>query len=174
MSDNTRDTQFAGFAKLLLDKLGDGGFVFEGADDPDREEQLTRIQTLLARRAYDLVGHTVGYSLEYLRECGIGLSGSMNSRITPSIPDMTELPSEVTQDKKITGLHPRMKLELIAYLEQKGFDVYVRMFDSVERIEAVASNGVRFRMDTILFRGLDRKGIFNLVDQQLMLLRMVW
>lgn len=82
---NARDTQFQGFAKALFVEI---------ASEMAKTTSPEAIQQFIARRAYDLVAHTVGYSLEYLHECGKEISGSMNSRITPSIPDITELPKK--------------------------------------------------------------------------------
>jgi hypothetical protein len=84
-----RDTQFTGFAKLLFDELYNNDDMFFDTADPHWHEEW---QKVIARRAYDLSQHTVGYCLDYLHECGVELSGTMNSRIQPSIPDMTRLP----------------------------------------------------------------------------------
>lgn len=97
MSNNQRDTQFQGFAKALWDELEqairqDPGFIPEGKSG--RDQYIPVWQEIIARRAYDLVEHTVGYSLEYLHECGREMPGGMKKRIVPSIPDMTELPKE--------------------------------------------------------------------------------
>ncbi len=75
-----RDTQFAGFAKLLFDET-----LFMDEDDMKRH---------MARRIHDIVQHTIGYSLEYMHECGVELaaSGAWNSRIQPTIPDATKWP----------------------------------------------------------------------------------
>lgn len=78
---NPRDTQFKGFAQSLAAEIADtDGWM------------LSDVEKLIARRAHDLVQHTVGYSLEYLHECGVELSGSMGKRILPSIPDLKEWP----------------------------------------------------------------------------------
>ncbi len=83
---NPRDTQFAGFVKLLSREMFQiPGVWVETAQDREALEQL------VARRAYDLVQHAVGYTLEYLHECGdeLAAKGGMGSRIQPTIPDIT-------------------------------------------------------------------------------------
>jgi hypothetical protein len=84
MSTNDRSTHFLGFADLLIEEL----MSFQDMDD------RPRARTVIAARAYDLVQHTIGYSLEYLHECGHELSGGMGKRIQPTIPDMTTWPEE--------------------------------------------------------------------------------
>jgi hypothetical protein len=55
MSNNPRDTQFAGFAKALLaEVLAADGVVIE-PDNPNWPEE----QLIIARRAYDLVAHAI-------------------------------------------------------------------------------------------------------------------
>jgi len=83
MSDNTRDTQFQGFAKLLLDEMDnvDGIYI-----DTYLEHWREAWQDIIARRAYDLVKHAQAdpKDLDVLGfEEAIG-----------RIPDMTELPKE--------------------------------------------------------------------------------
>lgn len=84
-----RDTKFQGFAKLLMDELGDQGFVFEGADDINRDEQLEQIKLLIARRAYDLMGHVIGYLNSYEYDVA-----TCDQDLIDCIPDMTRLPKE--------------------------------------------------------------------------------
>lgn len=95
----SRDDQFAGFASLLLKEIDHA--IEAAADRAEQEDcaqtpqELTRmVGEIIARRAYDLVQHTIGYSLEYLDECGREIPGSMNKRIQPSIPDMRQWPEE--------------------------------------------------------------------------------
>jgi hypothetical protein len=71
---STRDTQFAGFAELLAQEL-----IME-AQRPDRSELLL----LLARRAYDLVKHTL-LTTDYPDR--FNLTAAMQE-----IPDMTAWP----------------------------------------------------------------------------------
>jgi hypothetical protein len=88
MSDNTRDIQFQGFSRSLMNELGDEGFVFEGSDDPDQEERLKQIQLIIARRAYDLVEHTIDQITVDIREL------FSDRELLERIPDMDELPKE--------------------------------------------------------------------------------
>lgn len=83
---SARDTQFVGFAKLLAE---DAAKMPQKAREPI-EEMNKRFQLLIAQRAYDLTQHAVGYTLEYLHECGIELSSRMDKRILPSIPDLND------------------------------------------------------------------------------------
>lgn len=87
---SNRDTQFQGFAKALVEDL----FRFHALDARAFVSSGHKIEQIVARRAYDFEAHTVGHTLEYLRECGREMPGSMKTRIVPSIPDMTELPKE--------------------------------------------------------------------------------
>jgi hypothetical protein len=57
MTKNPRDTQFVPEAEVLLQQLGNAGFVFEGADDAHREEHLEQARLLIARWAYDFACH---------------------------------------------------------------------------------------------------------------------
>lgn len=90
MDNNQRNTQFKGFAKALIKELDAVMTITYASLDKAREAY----ELAIARRAYDLVAHTVGYSLEYLHECGREMPGGMKTRIVPSIPDLTELPKD--------------------------------------------------------------------------------
>ncbi len=91
----SRDKQFQGFAKALLEDIVNATDDFCTAHQNQYvDEYEDDMIMLVARRAYDLVAHTVGCSLEYLHECGREMPGGMKTRIVPSIPDMTELPKE--------------------------------------------------------------------------------
>lgn len=94
---SNRDKQFQGFAKLLWEEIME--MTLKGYGKIDVGTDPTAYELLIARAAHSLVEHTVGYSLEYLHECGHELSGGMGSRITPSIPDMTKLPDEWVMGK---------------------------------------------------------------------------
>ena len=79
MSDE-RDTKFAGFAKALWDEVlskNPSGSLYDG------------ICLILARRAYDLVGHAIDNVDSYL----LDLSWS-NEDVVSYIPDLPELPEE--------------------------------------------------------------------------------
>jgi|SRR5450631_3744484 len=92
-----RETQFAKFAALLWDELlGEDRYIdvstgYSSALDPEDDDHKKYIE-IIAKRSYDMTEHTVGYTLEYLHECGLRTPGSMNLSIQPSIPDMTALP----------------------------------------------------------------------------------
>lgn len=95
MSKDSRDTQFAEFARQLWIEL------IYASPSKVVGNSLVRVpplredaEKIISQRAYDLVEHAVGYCLEYLHECGIETSGQMNSRIQPAIPDLTSLPGE--------------------------------------------------------------------------------
>lgn len=72
-AENPRDTQFIGFAKLLMKDLDAVSTTTYASLDKAREAY----ELAIARRAYDLVGHTLD---------------SVIDTYTPSIPDMTEWP----------------------------------------------------------------------------------
>lgn len=80
---------------LLSELINLHGYIdisaFWNSSDDETIQEYTQI---IANRAYDLVQHTIGHSLEYLHECGHELSGSMSKRILPSIPDMATWPEE--------------------------------------------------------------------------------
>jgi hypothetical protein len=92
MSDNARDTQFQGFAKLLVgelfndDVLGDYGFIGGRERYADLDYDLNICELLIARRAYDLVNHAIG---EFIPR-----SEDSSEEYVKRIPDMTELPKE--------------------------------------------------------------------------------
>lgn len=86
-----RETQFATFAKLLLKEMIEEEFGQLNVNAL-ATGSIADLEQLIAKRAYDLSQHTVGYTLEYLYECGMRTPGSMNLSIQPSIPDMTTLP----------------------------------------------------------------------------------
>lgn len=63
MSDNPHDTQFAGFAKLLLkeidDAIGETAKRVKETEILNETELAHELGTILAQRAYDLVCYTV-------------------------------------------------------------------------------------------------------------------
>jgi len=87
-----RDTRFAGFALLLLEEINNATSYSARAEITGEQEFREKVGLLIARRAYDLVCHTVGYGMEYLDECGKDISGSMGTRVLASIPDMRQWP----------------------------------------------------------------------------------
>jgi hypothetical protein len=80
-----RDTQFAGFASLVVEDLRlHGGFPMRPVN---RSEVRPLIERIIARRAYDLVKHTL-----LATDCPdrFGIEGAMRE-----IPDLTHWPDEV-------------------------------------------------------------------------------
>lgn len=86
----SREDQFRQWAKTVLDHMLSKRDGMIQTSDWWQEQA----QSILARAAYDLAQHAIGYSLEYLHECGLSTSGSMNSRIQRVIPDLPALPEE--------------------------------------------------------------------------------
>lgn len=91
MSESARDTQFKGFANLLMQEIDEQvGAVTQWGVEHDIDDQAkigqelaSRWQTVIARRAYDLVQHTLNHApmTEYYAD-------------VEDIPDLTELPKE--------------------------------------------------------------------------------
>ena len=74
MNENERDTQFQGFAKLLLQELfGPGYKACEG--NAGTAEGLRELEQIIAQRAYDLMDHIMLYA-----------------PVSP-VPDLTEWPT---------------------------------------------------------------------------------
>ena len=93
MSEGThaRDTQFHGFAKALWDELvrANGyGYIDVNKWDDDGIDPTNYIQ-VIARRAYDLVKHT----LEHAEAIAFDRL-SIGEHAEQYIPDLTELPKE--------------------------------------------------------------------------------
>lgn len=90
MSENARDTQFQGFANLLMREIDEqvGAVTQWGVehniDDQEKigQELYSRWQTVIARRAYDLACHVATHTM-------VSARGDMDK-----IPDMAELPKE--------------------------------------------------------------------------------
>ena len=83
-----RDTQFATFAKLV-----DAELTTEATKCRDSRvpyDAIAAQRKIIARRAYDLVMHTIGYS------AGGSYEGNYLSTGNPTggIPDLTEFPKE--------------------------------------------------------------------------------
>jgi hypothetical protein len=78
-----RDTQFAGFAALVVEDLRlHGGFPMRPVN---RSEVRPLIERIIARRAYDLVIHTLSHECDNnIEHCPI-----------EEIPDLTRWPDEV-------------------------------------------------------------------------------
>lgn len=88
---NSRDEQFQGFAKLLLDELlGEANYAEINGYD---ERGIAETQELIARRAYDLVAHSV----EFVNKMDMLLlqAGMLSGRqVASHIPDMIEFPED--------------------------------------------------------------------------------
>ncbi len=83
MSDDPRNTQFAGFANLLYEELDKRDYLWIA----DGDEQS--VKTPLSQRAYDLVQHALhSFELAELECC------ESRDELLPGIPDMTEFPKE--------------------------------------------------------------------------------
>lgn len=85
---SARDTQFAGFAKRLLEELKPYQamllLALQSADQREREWAENMIQTITAQRAYDLVVHTLS-NTEH-----INLDRLTEEEHAARIPDMVE------------------------------------------------------------------------------------
>lgn len=77
MSDNERDTHFAGFARLLWDDLNTKLDFWIDTTEPNFTEEF---EFIIARRAYDLACHVATHTL-------LSAHGDMRK-----IPDMIEWP----------------------------------------------------------------------------------
>jgi hypothetical protein len=89
MSDNPRDTQFAGYAKLLLKKLFAGEDIWIDTITPDWEAKWERI---IAQGAYDLASHILSHTTEAMvAECELP---SCIPECVESLPDLTAWPEQ--------------------------------------------------------------------------------
>src|SRR2546429_9955479 len=96
--DNARDTQFKGFAKLILKKLIDNaldeyGLIFEGREQyADLNYDLTVCEDIITRGAYDFAVH-VADNTTILNRDEVSFYYVEND-VVHGISDMTELPKE--------------------------------------------------------------------------------
>jgi hypothetical protein len=84
MSADPRATQFAGFAKLLLEEALKAGFIFNIGTiyiDTGNVYWQQNMEEVIAQRAYDLVGHTLDQINPHVY-------------LMEDIPDLTEWPEE--------------------------------------------------------------------------------
>lgn len=86
---NSRDTQFAGFAKMLLNDIMRSNAV----DIVDvqrfwRDEDIAEVEQIIARRAYDLAHHII----EHVEISAIDMLSI--DECVERIPDMDEWPEE--------------------------------------------------------------------------------
>lgn len=96
MSTNPRETQFAGFAKLLYED-----FLRQAESDtlqetlvPDYADKWRmKTEQIIARRAYDLVEHVIQSRLQGI-ELLMRLDREWVAEQVQSIPDLTEWPED--------------------------------------------------------------------------------
>lgn len=102
MSTNPRDTQFAGFAKLLWQEivvhfasLEQKQHITDGCAVCSRtyEELGAIIEPLIAERAYDLVEHVIQSQLQGI-ELLMRLDREWMAEQMQSIPDVTQWPED--------------------------------------------------------------------------------
>lgn len=87
MSNTDRDTQFLGFAGKVIEEMmvdHDKNLV---VFDWDLEEQ-SRLATILARRAYDLVVHACEAVEDKEQEYESRITSSYMTSIVPDLPDL--------------------------------------------------------------------------------------
>jgi hypothetical protein len=86
---NSRNTQFSGFAKLLMNELlGDAGYI-----DVCRHgdaEAIEEMEETIARRAYDFVLHVVSNIVP--NDIQQSTNQKSIAEIVETIPDMTKWP----------------------------------------------------------------------------------
>lgn len=94
---SARDTQFAGFARALLDEIESvsadyspppGRYI---TGSPKWEEV---VRGIIARRAYDLVEHTLDACDQLESDAGLESHGFTSDYLLSSIPDLTTWPEE--------------------------------------------------------------------------------
>lgn len=89
-----RDTQFAGFAARLLQEMLDQGAYVAIADWATGGDRA-RTGQLIARRAYDLVEHTLSIVPHLLQVVGDAKDLDV---VMPYVPDLPTLPEEPAHD----------------------------------------------------------------------------
>jgi hypothetical protein len=82
---NPRDTQFAGFAKLLAEELPEPP-IDDSVLGIVHAEWREQVELIIAQKTYDLVGHA-------FRETQVWHNDGIDCAVQ-SIPDMTEWPRE--------------------------------------------------------------------------------
>jgi hypothetical protein len=101
MTDNLRDTKFAGFAELQFNKLSELGLVAlaDARNFPDNPDRLIELQNdmnqltklILAQSAYDLVFHTL-YETSQGMDRVFGIPYKLEQ-----VPDLTAWPPTSTE-----------------------------------------------------------------------------
>lgn len=92
--DNPCDTHFAGYAKSLMDELlaVDDGRIDVSSYNSVDDETIEKYRTIIARRAYDLVLHTVWQTIPASGSTIKKYQGMTIEEITAMIPDLPVLP----------------------------------------------------------------------------------
>jgi hypothetical protein len=86
-----RDEQFAGFGRALIMRMLDqrgSGYIDFNVDNP---EAIDEYSAIVARAAYDLVEHTLGFVPQLMNV----VPDAQHLRdVMPHVPDLPELPEE--------------------------------------------------------------------------------
>lgn len=88
MSENPRDTRFAGFAHLLSVEVAN--LLIERAGSNDGLDDAQEVELLITQRAYDLVRHTISH----IQTANEGCTIDEHVEVTP---DLTSWPEEGKQ-----------------------------------------------------------------------------
>ena len=105
---SNRDTQFSGFAKLLIRDLDAVSTTTYASIDKAKEAY----ELAVARRAYDLTCHVVTHLDEDVA-WRKGKGYSISEIVEDDVPDLTEWPKEQDQDEdwSAKGIYERLKRE---------------------------------------------------------------
>jgi len=96
---SNRDTQFAGFAKLLLEDLLEVEEHFKHACKcPHNEEYQAERRKVIAQCAYDLVNHTLWHTTPAAGSTIKKYRGMTIEQIAQAVPDLTEWPKQVKSE----------------------------------------------------------------------------
>lgn len=91
MSENARDTQFAGFASLLWKEIQHEYITYLQREFGTFAECDERVEQIIARHAYDLVQHSVESCEEQEDEMDCRIR---SERLLRNIPDLMKFPEE--------------------------------------------------------------------------------
>ncbi len=91
-TDNPRDTHFSGFAQAVVEEMYKLEFWIEPGLEYDDMRQA--FADIIARRAYDLVLHTVWQTIPASGSTIKKYQGLTIEEIAAMIPDLPELPEE--------------------------------------------------------------------------------
>lgn len=96
--NNPRDTQFAGFAKLLFaeveDMFANRDSAYDDCDDEREQKAINDICSVFAERAYNLVLHTLWRTTPAGGSTIREYKGLTVEEIANLIPDLTEWPKD--------------------------------------------------------------------------------